>query len=362
MQSFICMCLMTILWVIVGFSLAFGDDIGGIVGDPRTFFMMKGTLGNVAWGALPTIPLVLFAMFQLKFAIITPALITGAFAERIRFNSFMLFIILFSIFIYMPLAHATWHPEGILAKFGVLDFAGGTVVHMSAGWAALAAAIYLKGRKTQSHNPARISYVILGTALLWFGWFGFNAGSAGGANSLAAYAFATTTTASAMAAIAWIFVDIIRGKKPSAMGACIGAVVGLVAITPAAGFVSIPHAMIIGLVGALVSNLVVYLRSKTSIDDTLDVFPCHGVGGMVGMVLTGVFAHHNVNPLVVDNGLFFGETKLFFVHMVALFAVSFFAFVGSLVLLKITDLIAPLRVEETDEELGLDVSQHAEAL
>ncbi|HAK28588.1 MAG TPA: ammonia channel protein, partial [Sphingobacterium sp.] len=148
MQSFICMCLMTILWVTVGFSLAFGDDIGGIVGDPRTFFMMKGTLGNVAWGALPTIPLVLFAMFQLKFAIITPALITGAFAERIRFNSFMLFIILFSIFIYMPLAHATWHPEGILAKFGVLDFAGGTVVHMSAGWAALAAAIYLKGRKT----------------------------------------------------------------------------------------------------------------------------------------------------------------------------------------------------------------------
>ncbi len=362
MQSFICMCLMTILWVIVGFSLAFGDDIGGIIGDPRTFFMMKGTLGNIAWGALPTIPLVLFAMFQLKFAIITPALITGAFAERIRFNSYMLFIILFGIFIYMPLAHATWHPEGILAKLGVLDFAGGTVVHMSAGWAALAAAIYLKGRKSQTHNPARISYVILGTALLWFGWFGFNAGSAGGANTIAAYAFATTTTASAMAAMAWIFVDIIRGKKPSAMGACIGAVVGLVAITPAAGFVSIPHAMVIGLVAALISNLVVYLRSKTSIDDTLDVFPCHGVGGMVGMVLTGVFAHHNVNPLVVDNGLFFGETKLFFVHTIALFAVSFFAFVGSLVLLKVTDLISPLRVEETDEELGLDVSQHAEAL
>ncbi|MDM1293208.1 ammonium transporter [Sphingobacterium sp. N143] len=362
MQSFICMCLMTILWVIFGFSLAFGNDIGGIIGDPRTFFMMKGTLGNIAWGALPTIPLVLFAMFQLKFAIITPALITGAFAERIRFNSYMLFIILFGIFIYMPLAHATWHPEGILAKFGVLDFAGGTVVHMSAGWAALAAAIYLKGRKSQTHNPARITYVILGTALLWFGWFGFNAGSAGGANSLAAYAFATTTTASAMAAMAWIFVDIIRGKKPSAMGACIGAVVGLVAITPAAGFVSIPHAMVIGLIAALISNLVVYLRSKTSIDDTLDVFPCHGVGGMVGMVLTGVFAHHNVNPLVVDNGLFFGETKLFFAHTVALFAVSFFAFVGSLILLKVTDLISPLRVEETDEELGLDVSQHAEAL
>ncbi|SUJ30967.1 Ammonia transporter [Sphingobacterium spiritivorum] len=301
-------------------------------------------------------------MFQLKFAIITPALITGAFAERVRFNSFMVFIILFSIFIYMPLAHATWHPEGILAKFGVLDFAGGTVVHMSAGWAALASAVYLKGRKTPTHSPARISYVILGTALLWFGWFGFNAGSAGAANGLAAYAFATTTTASAVAAIAWIFVDIIRGKKPSAMGACIGAVVGLVAITPAAGFVSIPHSIVIGLVAALVSNLVVFLRSKTSIDDTLDVFPCHGVGGMVGMVLTGVFANSNVNSVVTVNGLYFGETGLFLAHVVALIAVSLFAFFGSLLLIKITDLITPLRVHEEEEKLGLDITQHDEEL
>lgn len=362
LQSFICMCLISVLWIIFGFSLAFGDDIGGIIGDPRTFYMMKGMLGSVTWEALPTIPLVLFAMFQLKFAIITPALITGAFAERVRFNSYMVFIILFSIFIYMPLAHATWHPEGILAKYGVLDFAGGTVVHMSAGWAALASAIYLKGRKVPTHSPARISYVILGTALLWFGWFGFNAGSAGGANSLAAYAFATTTTASAVAAIAWIFVDIIRGKKPSAMGACIGAVVGLVAITPAAGFVSISHSIVIGLIAALVSNLVVFLRSKTRIDDTLDVFPCHGVGGMVGMVLTGVFAHHSVNPIVTSDGLYFGETDLFISHMVALFAVSAFAFFGSLLLIKVTDLIAPLRVDESDEELGLDRTQHDEEL
>ena len=362
LQSFICMCLISILWVVFGFSLAFGEDIAGIIGDPRTFYMMRGMLGNVVWEGLPTIPLVLFAMFQLKFAIIAPALITGAFAERVRFNSYMVFILLFSIFIYMPLAHATWHPDGILAQYGVLDFAGGTVVHMSAGWAALASAIYLKGRKTPSHSPARISYVILGTALLWFGWFGFNAGSAGGANSLAAYAFATTTTASAVAALAWIFVDIIRGKKPSAMGACIGAVVGLVAITPAAGFVSISHSIVIGLIAALVSNLFVFLRGKTSIDDTLDVFPCHGVGGMVGMVLTAVFANNEINPAVKTNGLYFGETGLFIAHLIALIAVSVFAFFGSLLLIKITDMIAPLRVHEKEEELGLDRTQHDEEL
>ena len=362
LQSFICMCLISIVWVVFGFSLAFGEDIGGIIGDPRTFYMMKGMLGNVAWEGLPTVPLILFAMFQLKFAIIAPALITGAFAERVRFNSYMVFILLFSIFIYMPLAHATWHPEGILARYGVLDFAGGTVVHMSAGWAALASALYLKGRRTPTHSPARISYVILGTALLWFGWFGFNAGSAGGANSLAAHAFATTTIASAVAAMSWIFVDIIRGKKPSAMGACIGAVVGLVAITPAAGFVSISHSIVIGLIAALVSNLLVFLRSKTRIDDTLDVFPCHGVGGMVGMVLTAVFAHNSINPVVKENGLYFGETNLFIAHMIALVAVSIFAFFGALLLLKLTDLIAPLRVHEKDEELGLDRTQHDEEL
>ncbi|TDQ78071.1 ammonium transporter [Sphingobacterium yanglingense] len=362
LQSFICMCLISIVWVVFGFSLAFGEDIGGIIGDPRTFYMMKGMLGNVVWEGLPTVPLILFAMFQLKFAIIAPALITGAFAERVRFNSYMVFILLFSIFIYMPLAHATWHPEGLLARYGVLDFAGGTVVHMSAGWAALASALYLKGRRTPTHSPARISYVILGTALLWFGWFGFNAGSAGGANSLAAHAFATTTVASAVAAMSWIFVDIIRGKKPSAMGACIGAVVGLVAITPAAGFVSISHSIVIGLTAALVSNLFVFLRSKTHIDDTLDVFPCHGVGGMVGMILTAVFAHNSINPLVKVNGLFFGETGLFIVHVVALVAVSIFAFFGSLLLIKLTDLIAPLRVHEKDEVLGLDRTQHDEEL
>lgn len=362
LQSFICMGLITLIWIVFGFSLAFGEDIGGIIGNPSTFFMMKGMLGNNAWSALPTVPIALFTMFQLKFAVITPALITGAFAERIKFNAYLLFITLFVILVYTPLAHATWHPEGLLASMGVLDFAGGTVVHMSAGWAALASALYLGKRKEQSHTPARISYVILGTGLLWFGWFGFNGGSAGGANILAASAFATTTTASAAAAMAWVFFDMFRGKKPSAMGACIGAVVGLVAITPAAGFVTIPHSLVIGVVAAVISNLVVIWRAKRGIDDTLDVFPCHGVGGMVGMLLTAVFAHSNVNEVVTDNGLFFGETKLFVAHLIALVGASAFAFFGSLLLLKVTDLIAPLRVTEEQERIGLDRTQHDEEL
>ncbi|RKR82741.1 Amt family ammonium transporter [Mucilaginibacter gracilis] len=363
LQSFVCMGVITVLWVIFGFSLAFGDSIHGFIGDPRTFFMMKGMLGNATWKLAPTVPLVLFAMFQLKFAVITPALITGAFAERIRFNSYLIFICLFMIVIYAPLAHATWHPDGVFFKLGVLDFAGGTVVHMSAGWAALASALYLKQRNAPVHSPARISYVILGTGLLWFGWFGFNAGSALGSGALAATALATTTTASAAAAMSWIFFDILLGKKPSAMNACIGAVVGLVAITPAAGFVTISHALIIGIVAAVISNLVVMWRSRTSIDDTLDVFPCHGVGGMVGMVLTGVFANTNVNSgNTTGNGLYYGETHLFVVHMIALVAVSAFAFFGSLLLLKVTDMISPLRVTSEEEVIGLDLSQHGEEL
>jgi Amt family ammonium transporter len=361
LQSFVCMGLITIIWVVFGFSMAFGEDVGGLglIGNPKSFFMMQNTLG-VAWG---TIPVILFAMFQLKFAVITPALITGAFAERIRFNSYLIFITLFIIVIYIPLAHATWHPEGIFFKYGVLDFAGGTVVHMSAGWAALASALYLKKRTKaeDSHTPARISYVILGTGLLWFGWFGFNAGSALGSGELAATALATTTTASAAAAMSWIFFDILRGKKPSAMGACIGAVVGLVAVTPAAGFVTVSSSLIIGIVAAVVSNLVVIWRSKTNIDDTLDVFPCHGVGGMVGMLMTGIFATKAVNSAGA-NGLAYGETSLFIKHVVALVAVSVFAFVGAFVLLKITDLISPLRVTEEEELAGLDISQHDEEL
>lgn len=364
LQSLICMVIITVTWVVFGFSLSFGKSIHGIIGDPSTYFMMKGMMDGAVWPGAPTIPLVLFAMYQLKFAIITPALITGAFAERIRFNSYLVFVFLFFLFIYAPLAHCTWHPDGFLAKMGVLDFAGGTVVHMSAGWAALASALFLKRRNEANHAPARITYVIIGTGLLWFGWFGFNAGSALGASPLAAVALATTTTAASAAGLTWVFFDMLRGRKPSAMGTCIGSVVGLVAITPAAGFVSIPHALSIGIISAIVSNLLVEWRTRTSIDDTLDVFPCHGVGGMVGMLLTGVFAHQNVNPIVknVGNGLFFGETKLFLVQLTALIGVSIFAFVGSIILLKVTDLISPLRVSMEDETVGLDISQHGEKL
>jgi Amt family ammonium transporter len=363
LQSFVAMGVISILWIVVGFSLAFGDDIGGVIGDPTTFFMFQNVLDAPAWG---TIPLVLFAFFQLKFAIITPALITGTFAERIRFKSYILFLVLFSLLIYAPLAHWTWHADGFLFKMGVLDFAGGTVVHMSAGFAALAASMYLrsKGEKKAHLAPANIPFVLLGTGLLWFGWFGFNAGSALSAGPLAALAFATTNTASAAAGLAWILFDAVRGKKPSALGFCIGAVVGLVAITPAAGFVTIPSSLFIGTVAAIISNLVVNWKAKTSLEDTLDVFPCHGVGGLVGMVMTGLLANTAVNGLnTTGNGLFYGgETVLFLAHMKALVIVVVYTFAGSFILLKITDLISPLRVSAEEKMIGSDMSQHGENL
>lgn len=364
LQSFVCMGIISILWVTVGFSLAFGDDLGGLglIGDPRTFFMFKGVLDGKPWPLAATIPLVLFAFFQLKFAVITPALITGSFSERIKFTSYILFMCLFSLLIYAPIAHWTWHPEGFLFKWGVLDFAGGTVVHISAGCAALAAAIYLGKRKVDAEiTPANIPFVLTGTGLLWFGWFGFNAGSAVGAGTLAASAFATTNTAAAAAGIAWMFFDAAKGKRPTAMGFCIGAVVGLVAITPAAGFVSIPSSIVIGFVAAIVSNLVVSWRAKTGIDDTLDVFPCHGVGGIVGMILTGVFAHTAINSAnTTGNGLRFGETSLFVTHLEALAIVVAFSLIGAYILLVVTNLISPLRVSEEEERVGLDLSQHEE--
>ncbi|WP_437918206.1 ammonium transporter [Sphingobacterium sp. LRF_L2] len=363
LQSFISMAVIAVVWVVFGFSLVFGDSIGGVIGDPRQFFMFKDVLDHAPWPGAPTIPFALFAMFQLKFAILTPALITGAFAERIRFTSYILFICLFFIFIYAPLAHATWHPDGLLFKMGVLDFAGGTVVHMSAGLTALASAIYLKqGKEYKQHTPARITYVLLGTGLLWFGWFGFNAGSAFSASALAATALATTTAASGAAAVMYILFDAARGTKPSAMGTCIGLVVGLVAITPAAGFVTVPHSIVIGAVAAIISRLLIEWRTKSNIDDTLDVFPSHGVGGMVGMVLTGVFAHSAINGAVETNGLYFGETGLFTAHVIGLIGSTIFIVVVAFILLKVTDLITPLRVTEHEEAEGLDLSQHGEKL
>jgi Amt family ammonium transporter len=363
LQSFMAMVIVTVLWVVVGFGLCFGPTIGGFIGNPMPNLFFQGVSANTAWELAPTIPMILFALFQAKFAIITPALITGAFAERVRFWAYLLFMVLFILFVYAPLCHMTWHPDGLLFGWGVLDFAGGTVVHMSAGWAALAGAIFLGKRKVQKANPARITYVLLGTGLLWFGWFGFNAGSAVGASSIAAQALGTTTVAAASAAMGWVFLDKILGHKLSAMGACIGAVVGLVAITPAAGFVSIPHAIAIGIIASIVSNLVVSKFPKGKIDDALDVFACHGVGGMVGMLLTGVFASKSINSVVGDHqGLIFGDATLFLIQLKALVLVSIFAFSVSYFLFFIVNKITPLRVSEEKEELGLDISQHGEYL
>ena len=365
LQSFIALGVISIFWVVIGFSLSFGESLGfaingihyGIIGNPFSypFFTKVGSLPHK--DLAPTIPFILFALFQMKFAVITPALITGSFAERVRFISYLVFMVLFSLFIYCPLCHMIWYPDGLLNKyFGIKDFAGGTVVHMSAGFAALAGALFLGKRKNLDHQPSNIPFVILGTGMLWFGWFGFNAGSALAANSTAAMAFGTTTIASGAAMITWIFFDRINGRKVSAMGACIGAVVGLVAITPAAGFISISESIFVGFISAVVSNLIMNWKKLKKIDDTLDVFACHGVGGIMGMILTAILAHGK------NASLLHGGFSVFFHHMTALILVSLFTFFGAILLYKITDFIIPLRVSEDSEKMGLDLSQHGENL
>lgn len=354
LQSFIALGVISLLWYVVGFSLAFGESFYGVIGNPATFFCFNGVGLSPHPEFSATIPFLIFALFQLKFAIITPALITGSFAERVKFTSYLLFMCLFSVFIYAPLAHWTWHPEGFLRQWGVLDFAGGSVVHMSAGFAALAGAYVLGSRKSALHQPANIPFVILGTGMLWFGWFGFNAGSALAANELAVQAFATTNMASASAMITWVMFDALVGRKITAMGACIGAVVGLVAITPAAGFVTTGQSIFIGFAAAIISNLAVYYKQRTSLDDTLDVFPCHGLGGATGMLLTAVFAQ--------DVGLIYGETTTFLYHLLALVIVAAFTFFGSWLIYRIVSAITRLRVSEEEEQAGLDISQHAETI
>jgi len=355
----------SVLWIVVVFSLCFGDSLGGVIGNPTTHLFFKDVVSGTPWEAAPTIPFALFAFFHLMFAIITPGIVVGAVAERIKFTSYILFIVLFSLLVYAPLAHWSWHPEGFLAQLGVLDFAGGTVVHISAGCAALAGVLVLKRRRSHLNQikirPANITYVLIGTGLLWFGWFGFNAGSALAANGLAVSAFGTTNTAAAAAGLAWMFFDVLRGKKPSVLGFCIGAVVGLVAITPSAGFVAIPQSIFIGVVAAIISNLAVEWKSKSSLDDTLDVIPCHGVGGLVGMFLTGVFATTMVNPDGA-NGLFYGETDFFTSQVLGILIVTSYSFVVSYGIFKIINLIEPIRVTEAEEEEGLDISQHDEEL
>ncbi|NTV46341.1 MAG: ammonium transporter, partial [Chlorobiales bacterium] len=268
-----------------------------------------------------------------------------------------LFITLWTILIYSPLAHWTWHPQGFLRVWGVLDFAGGTVVHMAGGFAALAGAMVLGRRKMRSgenHLPANVPFVLLGTGMLWFGWFGFNAGSALAASGVATTAFLNTNTASAAAMLSWMFFDAMRGRKVSAVGGAVGAVVGLVAITPAAGYVTVGASILIGTVASVISNMAVYWKNQSTLDDTLDVFPCHGLGGAVGMIATGIFAQ--------GVGLIYGDPKTFLYHLLALVIVAVFTFGGSYILYKITDMIIPIRVTEEQEDMGLDMSQHGERL
>lgn len=363
LKSFICLGVISLLWVTVGFSLSFGESVGitlngvkyGLVGHPGDFAFFDFVDEYPHAKMASTIPFILFALFQMKFAVITPAIITGALAERIRFISFLLFICLFSIFIYAPLCHMVWHPNGLLgAYFGVKDFAGGTVVHMSAGFAAIAGVLVLGKRKHLEYIPTNIPFVLLGTGMLWFGWFGFNAGSALAANHTAAMAFATTTIASASAMLTWVFFDRLNGRKVSALGACIGAVVGLVAITPAAGFVSVPKSMFFGFAAAIVSNVMLNWKPLKKIDDTLDVFACHGVGGIMGMILTAIFAEGENASLLHGGWGVFGH------HMMALVLVAAFSLFGAMALYKITNLFIPLRVSEEAEQQGLDLSQHNE--
>ena len=358
LQSFIALGVVSIFWYAIGFSLAFGDSLGGWIGNPMSFAFFND-VGTAAHPRIATgIPFILFAAFQLKFAIITPALFTGSMAERLQFWSYAVLMVLFSLLIYCPLAHWTWHPDGILFTLGVLDFAGGTVVHISAGIMALVGAWYLGPRKVKELvDPSEINvpYVILGTGLLWFGWFGFNAGSALAADSLAVKAFVNTHFASAAAMIGWVLYDVMMGRKPTALGACIGAVVGLVAITPAAGFVSYGPSLIIGLSAALVSNIVVERFKRSSVDDTLDVFACHGLGGMIGMILTGVYAEEG-------GWLTTGDPTLFLKHLGALLFVVVFVGVSSYAILRIVDLMIPMRVSDSEELEGLDRSIHGEAI
>lgn len=352
LQSFIAMGIVSVIWVVFGFSLAFGNDIGGFIGDPTQFFMFQNVGAKTYEYLTPTIPLALYALFQMKFAIITPSLITGSFAERVRFSAYMVFMILFCIFVYCPLAHWTWHPDGFLRQIGIVDFAGGIVVHASSGVAALTGALFLGRRRNleKTHQPANIPFVILGAAMLWLGWFGFNAGSSLAADGIAIKAFLNTNTASATAMLVWIVFDCLRGRKPSAMGAAIGAVVGLVAITPSAGYVTVGESIFIALTTTMVCNIAVHWKNHTSVDDALDVFPTHGVGGIFGTILTGVFV----------NGLVAGHIDVFLYHVLAVIIVGLYTFVVSYALYWITNKMIPMRVSAKSEAIGLDLSQHDE--
>ncbi|MCW4017259.1 MAG: ammonium transporter [Candidatus Bathyarchaeota archaeon] len=371
-QCFAIFAVISIVWALWGYSLVFGNSYGGIIGDLSLAGLNGIGVNTVNTDLAPTISVLLFFAFQLKFAAITPALIIGACAERIRFRSLLIFIILWSTFIYVPIAHWVWNPDGWLKALGAIDFAGGLVVHISAGLSALAAALVVGRRKgcstpwkdhmksldTESDKPSNIPYVILGAALLWFGWFGFNAGSALAANNIAVSALVTTNLAASGAAVSWMLMDWLLKGKPSAVGLAIGAVVGLVAITPGAGFVSVTSAIIIGLAAGVISNLVVNWRTgRSRIDDTLDVFACHGVGGLWGSIATGLFASAAIGGV---DGLFFGNVEQFIAQLIAVAVVVPFSFFGSYALLKLVNVFSPLRVSPEAENAGLDLSEHGE--
>jgi ammonium transporter, Amt family len=382
-QCFIIFAVISLVWALWGYSLVFGTSINGFIGFSPGLLGM-GTIGihDTTSALAPEIPTLLYFAFQLKFAAITPALIIGACAERIRFKSLLIFMVLWSTLIYMPIAHWVWNPQGWLHNLGAIDFAGGIVVHISAGLSALAAALVVGRRKgcavpwkehmqaidkkdhSTEFKPTNIPYVLLGAALLWFGWFGFNAGSALAANDVAVSALVATNIAAAAAAVSWMLADWFRKGKPSAVGIAVGAVVGLVAITPAAGFVNVPSALIIGLLAGIISNTVANWRAgRSRIDDTLDVFACHGIGGIWGSIATGIFATAAISVSATVpgfNGLLFGNPGQLVAQLIAVGVVVPFSFFGSYLLLKFVNLFSPLRVSQQAEDAGLDLSEHGE--
>ena len=363
MQSFFILCLISVQWVLWGYSIAFGPDVGHLFGNLGWFGLNNvGLTPNADYAA--TIPHQLFMIFQMMFAVITPALISGSFAERMKFSTFVVFTLLWATLVYDPIAHWVWGKDGWLHNLGALDFAGGTVVHMSSGFSALVLALVMgrrQGFPRITPPPHNMTYTLIGAALLWFGWFGFNAGSALQANELAVTAFVNTNTATAAAAIGWVIIDWLLNKKPTVLGAATGAVAGLVAITPASGFVSPISSIWIGLIVALVCYIfVAVIKQKLRYDDSLDAFGVHGVGGTVGALTTGLFAQKLYNSGGAD-GLFFGNPHQFLVNAIGAGSTIVYAVVVTFILAKVLDLLMGLRVKSEDEAIGLDNTQHKES-
>ncbi len=360
MHTFSILCLVSVMWILIGYTLAFGPDRGGVIGG-LDWLGLSG-VGMEPHGTYgPTIPHQAFMVFQMMFAAITPALITGAFAERMKFSSLLLFSLLWSIVVYCPIAHWMWG-GGWLGKLGALDFAGGAVVHISSGVSALACAMMLgkrRGYGTDYMAPHNLPMVLLGTGLLWFGWFGFNAGSALGANGVAVAAFLSTHASAATAALTWMGVEWLHRGRPTVLGIASGAVAGLATVTPAAGYIGPLSAMVIGLVAGSLCYFAIVWKGKFGYDDSLDVVGIHGVGGVVGILATGLFASKSLNPAGAD-GLLFGNAALFGVQALTVLVIAVFAFAGTSVLLKLVDGMTGLRVSQEEEALGLDLSQHNE--